>query len=1007
VHRLLYVIFFLSGFAGLVYESVWSRYLGLLVGHSAYAQVIVLTAFLGGLALGSLIVAKFSRRVRSPLLWYAGMEFVVGVIGLAFHDVFLATLSLAHESLFPALAGGVALTAVKWGIAGALILPPAVCLGTTFPLMSAALLRHRPGRPGRTLSLLYFTNSLGAALGALTAGFVLVGWVGLPGTVLVAGLVNITVAVAAWGIARRMEATAPPAPSEPENAVASTGSGSLWRLLLAVSFGTALASFIYEIAWIRMLSLVLGSATHSFELMLSAFIFGLAAGSLFIQRRADKAEHPLAALGVIQWLMGISALLTLPLYLHSFEWTAALLMALDSTEAGYTLFNVGRYFVALMVMLPSTFCAGMTLPLITRALVTGGHGEKSVGWVYGINTFGSICGVVLASLLLMPALGLKGLLALGAVLDMALGVWLLARWARETGKGSRTAWVGIGATVVGTATILAVTPFDAAVLNSGVFRNGRTRSAGEVVFWKDGRTASVGVTATEAFRSLSTNGKADASLSNTFRERQDGAPPRALDQDEPTQILLPLITLAYNPGAREAAIIGQGSGISSHVLLGSPVLQEVVTIEIEPAMIEGSRWFMPANRKVFEDPRSRLVIDDAKSYFASSHRSFDLILSEPSNPWVSGVSNLFTAEFYQQVARHLRPGGVFGQWLHLYEMDDGLVLSILAALHSAFPDYALHQVNSADVLIVARNEPELGDPDWSVFQYPDVRTELERTYPFTPDYLNRSRFLGRRSLAPLLDDWRGVNSDYYPILDLGADRARFQGGGARGFLATMGSGFDPSDVLESPKVSNDAGKTPVPVMESFRAMELRGQLAAKRSGVEPDTADGSGPLLRSALYTEAVFQGLLAGDGSEMEWRPWLETLRMVATARAGGIGVGAQDALFDSATAFAVKAGAPSATLVALRFDRALAAADWVGVGDVTLELMPDSADATVLSQLEVPAELLRDAGVMALLVTGRPEEARRVHEALGPWVARSPNDLRTRLLDAWVSAGGGAGRR
>src|SRR5919201_6532359 len=188
-------------------------------------------------------------------------------------------------------------------------------------------------------------------------------------------------------------------------------------------------------------------------------------------------------------------------------------------------------------------------------------------------------------------------------------------------------------------------------------------------------------------------------------------------------------------------------------------------------MIAGSRRaFYPANRRVFDDPRARFIIDDAKSYFAAGRRRYDLILSEPSNPWVSGVSGLFTAEFYQRVRRYLSGDGVFGQWLHLYEIDDDLVLSVLTALHRSFASYAVYEVSRGDILIVASNRPALPRPDWSVFRLPAVAADLRRAIPLTPRRLEAMWLLDRTALAPLLDRWVTVNSDFYPVLDLGTER---------------------------------------------------------------------------------------------------------------------------------------------------------------------------------------------------------------------------------------------
>src|SRR5690242_16444230 len=359
---LLTLVFVVSGAAGLIYESIWSRYLSLLVGHSAYAQIIVLVIFLGGMSLGALVVGQRSERLRQPLLWYAGIEAAVGVIGLAFNYLYLDISDAAYDTIFPALAGGWALVVVKWLVAALLILPQSILLGTTFPLMSAGAIRLLRARTGRVLGLLYFANSFGAAAGVLVAGFVLLDRVGLPGTLITAAMLNFIAAGAtalgatALGarFARSPASAAETVAFEPlPNEFRATAGPTPVRLLLAVSFGTAVASFIYEIAWIRMLSLVLGSATHSFELMLSAFILGLALGAFWIRGRADRVANPLALLGTVQWIMGTLAIATLPLYIASFGWVATLLDTFKQSDAGYRGFLVARYAICLLVMMPA------------------------------------------------------------------------------------------------------------------------------------------------------------------------------------------------------------------------------------------------------------------------------------------------------------------------------------------------------------------------------------------------------------------------------------------------------------------------------------------------------------------------------------------------------------------------------------------------------------------------------------------------------------------------------
>lgn len=549
---LLTAVFICSGAAGLLYETIWSRYLGLFVGHSADAQVIVLVIFLGGMSAGAALVARYSARLRDPLRWYAGIELAVGAYGLAFHALFERATAFAYGTIFPAVTGTAALAPTKWALAALLILPPSVLLGATFPLMSAAALRRLP-RPadaaarhdGRVLGLLYFANSLGAAIGGLVAGFWLIGRVGLPGTLVAAGLLNALAALGSWVVVRgeAEEARHDDALAPVEDASAPPADARVWRLLLAVSFGTAVASFCYEIGWIRLLSLVLGSATHAFELMLSAFILGLALGALAVRRWVDRTDEPLRRLGLVQFAMGTLAIFTLGIALRSFEWMAALSDAVARTDGGYRLYTLARYGIALAVMLPPTICAGMTLPLITRALLGAGHGERAIGAVYAWNTLGSIVGVTAAALVLMPWLGVRGVLILGGAIDLALACWLLWQGAGASPARRQTATLASVAAAALVVTTALGPAFDPGLLASGVFRYGRAPEVGArpMAFYRDGRTASVSLRVLDdSTKTLATNGKPDASLTPVWvRPIPPDSLRPALGSDEATQLLLP------------------------------------------------------------------------------------------------------------------------------------------------------------------------------------------------------------------------------------------------------------------------------------------------------------------------------------------------------------------------------------------------------------------------------------------------------------------------------------
>jgi predicted membrane-bound spermidine synthase len=954
---------------------------------------------------GAMLVSRFSARVRDPLQGYAIIEFAVGCIGLIFHDAYQWSTSLAYDFLYPTLAGSPFLAAAKWSLASALILPQSVLLGATFPLMSAGVMRLRQQGEGRSLSLLYFANSLGAAVGVLVAGFYLVELAGLPGTLLAAAALNLVVALLTLGVAARARRAGIGAALAPEprqvKAVAGTSVNldALRTLLVATSFGTALASFIYEIDWIRMLSLVLGSATHAFELMLSAFILGLALGAFWIRRSVDRLRNPVRTLGLIQWTMGLAALATLPVYVASFEWMAALMATFARTDAGYTGFTIARYAICLVVMLPATFCAGMTLPIITRTLIRSGVGERAIGSVYAWNTLGSIVGVILGGLVLLPLIGLKAMLVAGASLDMGIGALLIAAGAERRTAGRRLAYaLGLGAAAAGLGVMVGV-ELEQRLLASGVYRSGVVEPAGngEVLFYRDGRTASVASLRTQPTGqvTLATNGKPDASLQAVWFQPCHSGGKIPLTGDAATQALIPLVTMAHMPAARSAAVIGFGSGMTSHVLLGADSLRDVVTIEIEPQMVEGARVFYPVNRRAYDDARGRLVIDDAKSYFASENRRFDIILSEPSNPWVSGVSGLFTSEFYARLRRYLTEDGVLGQWIHTYELDDALVLSVISAIHQNFRSYQIHAVAGADLLVVASNRPELPAPDWSVLQSPGAMADLCHFHPLTTATVENLRLVGRAELDPLIASVQQPNSDYYPVLDLGAERRRYIRSAAGGFLALSSDWYN--------LLASVTGTRQGPALDTVAALPQTPRVQARALAARARSSGGgvgsSDAVVQQVAYLTGLWKAWLAEERVPSNWPIWLNQMDQVARIHHGGQAGVPDDAFYRAAGQYAERMRAPETVRQVVAFRHALAGWDFGRAAAAADRILP-----VVLAERRwIPADELRDGAVLAKLHIGDVSGARQVLDTLARFSTRSPGDLRTRLLQAYVTTAEG----
>lgn len=757
--RLLGGLFFTSGFAGLIYESIWTHYLKLFLGHAAYAQALVLTIFMGGMAAGSVVAARYSSRINNPLRCYALIEALIGVCALVFHQCFeLATTSFYDATLGEHL-GPIGFIFAKWSLATLLILPQSMLLGATFPLFAAAATRGSK-LMGNVIAILYFSNSLGGAFGVLISGFLLIPSVGLPSTMALAGVLNLAIATLAWRIA------SPPEQCSPQAAGIESPLGLTGWFLLGVSFLTGASSFIYEAGWIRMLSLVLGSASHAFELMLSAFITGLAFGGLWIRKHADTNSAPGVLLGYIQLAMGCAAIATLPLHNLSFDLIGLLVKEAPKTEFGYALFNLARYSTAGLIMFPAAFCAGMTLPLVTRILYARpGQQERAIGLIYSANTIGAIFGLSYAVFIGLPYIGLEYLVASGALIDVLLGAALLFVFGNR--QKFRLAIATTLACAVGTVATAAT--FNPQKLVSGVFRTGQASTDGESIQIAHGRTATISTEINKGAIYIRTNGKPDASAYPNM--------PFEYRLDEVTMTLSAAIPLMLHPHPSTVANIGFGSGITGETLLGDLRVKQLDTIEIEPKMVELARRFSGRNERMYTDPRSRIHIDDAKSYFAATGKRYDLIVSEPSNPWVSGVSGLFSREFYHHVTRYLADDGLFAQWLQVYESHPDRVASVLKAIGEEFDDYLVVAVDIGDLLIIARRHGkiEASDDDFNRLSA-ETKAALWRLDVASQNDISM-RILGNKALFKPWLDQKAVpaNSDYNPYIDAHADKDRFIG----------------------------------------------------------------------------------------------------------------------------------------------------------------------------------------------------------------------------------------
>lgn len=960
------VLFFLSGVAGLVHESLWARYLGLLLGHAAYGQVLTLVVYMGGIGLGSHLAARWLARMRDPLRTYVHVEIGIAIFGLVFHPLFLflrdtlldsgilAGRSMGFSTVVAVLTGSVA------------TLPPAILLGMTFPLAAGGLMRLARDGGRDSIARLYFGNSLGASCGAIAASYLLIPALGTHGSLRFAAFMNLLAALGAWLVVRALalpaatiqedpepEATGGPwsgetsprnsavpmgtdpvAPEAPPAAVPRTESvqppDRLTWIVLAVALGTGLSSFLYEIGWIRYLALLIGSSTHAFDLMIGAFVFGLALGALYIHRHPPR--RPLVALLVAQAAMAACALVPVLAYAPFFRATNQLNKILVRSLEAWPFHAFSQFVFAAAVMLPAAFFAGMTLPLATRFLCERHRDETYTGKVYAWNTLGAILGAASGSLLFMPLLGFTRLVALGATIDLLLALVLLA-WV----SGRR--WLVFPSIAVAAALVVAgwaLEP-DNHLVVAGAYRGNRVMLPTTKIHRLDGRTATVSVQEIGTLVSVRTNGKPDASLDRA-------QPARARLSDELTQNLAAWVARVYVHRPWEGALIGLGSGMTAHRMLGDPRVTHLDGIEIEKAMWEQSTWFRPFNRRIHEDPRFAIHFLDARIFFATRENPYDVIVSEPSNPWVAGVSSLFTREFYREVKRHLASDGVFVQWLHTYEFEDGLLLSIMAALAAEFPHLRLHFVpTTQDMVIVASAGPLRADD--ANLANPEDSLELLRFRMRRDDVTRGTLLWTEKTILPLVEG-RQQNSEFRPLVDGRAEQAFYAKHNSRIVPRTHGGVLYPQELAEGAPFAARKGAI----------LDLRARLSSDSETVVPlsQWLECRRPLSRPDL--QMVLSGWLPASAPAYAW------------ALPGRIG-----ALADAVHEEVVSSGLSTPEGNLFRFQYLLARGDsdgYHGARVAALAALPKT----------VTPDQLRDLALASLVAGDRRSAHRILHDFLPP---------------------------
>jgi spermidine synthase len=711
-------VYCLSGAAGLLYQVVWTRLLTLHLGHTVAAVGTVLAAFMGGLALGAAAAGRVAPRLPRPraLVVYAALEVVIGACGL----LVPAGVSALDPLLRAAYADGAGMRFALARVAASLLLVavPAAAMGATLPMAVrwlAGRVEHAAGDTG----LLYAVNTLGAAIGAALTGFVLLPALGLRLTTLAGVAANGAAAVAAWRLAsapagaaraaeeagrvlaprpstragrsERVEGRRPGRKSPPRTETPAAPRPWLAAAALGISGAAAL---LYEVVWTRALALILGPTTYAFSTMLVAFIVGLAVGAAAASRIADRVGRPLV------WLGGMLALAALgacgawamvgQLPLRIAELVSAPGATLAAVTARQAVFAGG-------LLVPMTLAFGAAFPFAVAAAARSADSlPRDAALVYAVNAAGAVGGALAGSFLLVPALGLQRTIVLGGELLAASAVVVAFAGAPQLRARLAIAAAGLAVAAAG----VSLPPWNSPLASSGAYKYAKdavgdlqaSLEAGELLYYGEGAAGIVTVRRVAGTTSLAIDGKVDAS---------NGA-------DMLTQKLLAHVPLLLHPSPRQVAVIGLGSGVTVGAALRHPI-DRVDVVEISPEVIAASSFFRTENRDALADPRTRLVVGDGRTHLTLSRRQYDVIISEPSNPWMAGIAALFTTEFFAGVRERLAPGGVFCQWAHAYDITEADLRSIVATFRAVFPDGAMWLVGNGDLLLVGGGEVPIVD----------------------------------------------------------------------------------------------------------------------------------------------------------------------------------------------------------------------------------------------------------------------------------------------------------
>ena len=767
--KIVSILFIFSGAAGLLYQIMWFKELSYFLGNSTYAQSILLATYMGGLAIGAWYWGRKIDSSSKALKIFAWLEIGIAVYCFSYQFIFSGlenSFIWVMSSYDIASDNGFALF-FKLIVSVLAIIVPTILMGGTLPALVKYFSQRIEG-VATNVARFYFLNSLGAVIGSFLGGFILLQYMGLNATNNIAVFIDLIIGFICLYLAKKAII--------PKKDIEKTIKKPLQflsekqnKIVFLIAGLSGVTAMIYEIVWLRLLIPILSSSTYSFTIILTIFILGITIGSYFVYRKGNKIKDSYQSLALCQFGIVITTLISLPFYdkLPYYIWSTTG----EPLTVSYGYYNFVQLFYVALLILPPTLFMGASLPIASKLYVKEiKHTGRSIGNIFAINTLGTVIGSLTAGLILIPLIGIKSTLEFTFLLNLVFAalIFFTGTW------NKRRLFIGLSVLLISITfygTNVSKTNWANNIMLSEVSRKinritpptsfnefqTKADNHNKILHYQEGVNGTVVVAQSKKEKYLFTNGKGDANSVG----------------DLPTQISLGLTPIILHNSPDSVFVIGFGAGTTIGHVVSQERVKYAEVAEISGEVIEASIHFNDINNNPLGNSKLKVIRDDGLSALSCSPRKFDLIISQPSNPWSAGVGNLYTKEFFSLCKSKLKSGGYVAQWFNLYEMDDKGLKLILRTAFSEFKHIALWHIGKEDILLLCSETEINADLTQIRKNYLLSSDELKKVkiYSFTA-FLSQQLVSNQETIIKYADKGP-INTQNLPLLEHWAPMAYY------------------------------------------------------------------------------------------------------------------------------------------------------------------------------------------------------------------------------------------